>query len=51
MSFETNIQTWVMLDNQIKVHNDKIKQLREEKNAIGAAARKQAERVTDIRIL
>ena len=43
MSFETNIQTWVMLDNQIKVHNDKIKQLREEKNAVGAAARKQAE--------
>ena len=43
MSFESNIQKWVMLDNQIKVHNNKIKQLREEKNAIGIAARKQAE--------
>lgn len=43
MSFESNIQKWVMLDNQIKVHNDKIKQLREEKNAIGIAARQQAE--------
>lgn len=43
MSFETNIQKWVMLDNQIKLYNDKIKQLREEKNAIGARALKQAE--------
>lgn len=43
MSFESNIQKWVMLDNQIKVYNDKIKQLREEKNAIGAIALQQAE--------
>jgi len=43
MSFESNIQKWVMLDNQIKLYNDKIKQLRDEKNAIGAEARKQAE--------
>jgi hypothetical protein len=43
MSFESNIQKWVAIDNQIKVHNDKIKQLRDEKNALGAAAREQAE--------
>jgi hypothetical protein len=43
MSFESNIQKWVAIDNQIKVHNDKIKQLRDEKNALGAAARQQAE--------
>jgi hypothetical protein len=42
MSFESNIQKWVMIDNQIKVHTDKIKQLRDEKNALGAAAREQA---------
>lgn len=42
MSFESNIQKWVMIDNQIKVHTDKIKQLRDEKNAIGATALQQA---------
>ena len=43
MSFESNIQQWVMLDNQIKLYNDKIKQLREEKNKIAITAREQAE--------
>ena len=43
MSFESNIQRWVMIDNQIKVHTDKIKQLRDEKNALGTVAREQAE--------
>lgn len=32
-----------MIDNQIKVHTDKIKQLRDEKNALGTVAREQAE--------
>ena len=31
MSFENNIKRWVQIDNQIKVYNDKIKQLRDEK--------------------
>tara|TARA_B100000902_G_scaffold396823_1_gene458858 strand:+ start:151 stop:495 length:345 start_codon:yes stop_codon:yes gene_type:complete len=33
MSFEENIQKWVKLDNQIKIFNDKIKELRNEKNS------------------
>lgn len=34
MSFENNIKRWVQLDNQIKIYNDKIKQLRDEKSKI-----------------
>jgi hypothetical protein len=34
MSFEENIQKWVTLDNQIKMLNDKLKELRENKNSI-----------------
>jgi hypothetical protein len=34
MSFESNIQQWVALDNQIKMYSDKVKQLREQKNAL-----------------
>jgi seryl-tRNA synthetase len=32
MSFEQNIQQWVALDNQMKVLNEKLKELRDEKN-------------------
>jgi hypothetical protein len=32
--FETHIQKWVTLDNQIRSVNDKIKVLREEKNKV-----------------
>ena len=32
MSFEQNIQQWVLLDNQIKKLTDKVKELRELKN-------------------
>ena len=32
MSFEESIQTWVTLDNQIKLLNDKTRQLREQRN-------------------
>jgi hypothetical protein len=32
MSFEENIQKWVSLDNQIKMLNDKLKELREYRN-------------------
>ena len=33
MSFEGNIKKWVSLDNQIKSMNDKIKNMRDEKNS------------------
>lgn len=33
MAFEENIQKWVMLDNQIKLLNDKVKELREQKSS------------------
>lgn len=32
MSFEEKVQKWVSLDNQIKILNDKLKQLRENKH-------------------
>lgn len=34
MSFETNIQQWVSIDNQLKTLNDKIKELKEKKNIL-----------------
>jgi len=34
MSFEQNIQQWVAIDNQIKILNDKMKELRDKKNNI-----------------
>lgn len=33
-SFETNLQKWVLIDNQMKVMNDKMKQLREQKTEV-----------------
>ena|SRR6056300_1685183 len=33
MSFEENIKKWVSLDNQLKTINEKVKQLRDEKNS------------------
>jgi hypothetical protein len=35
MSFETNIQQWISLDNQIKIFNEKIKDLRDKKAIVG----------------
>ena len=32
MSFEQNIQQWVSIDNQMKTLNDKMKELRGQKN-------------------
>jgi hypothetical protein len=43
MSFENNIKRWVQIDNQIKVYNDKIKQLRDEKANITEELLGQAE--------
>jgi vacuolar-type H+-ATPase subunit H len=34
MSFESQIQQWVSIDNQIKILNDKMKELRDKKNSI-----------------
>lgn len=34
MSFEQNIQQWVVLDNQMKILNDKMKELRDKKNEL-----------------
>jgi len=35
MSFEQNIQQWVSIDNQIRLLNDKIHELREKKSQLG----------------
>lgn len=35
MSFEQNIQQWVLIDNQIKLLNEKIHELREKKTRLG----------------
>lgn len=34
MSFEERIKTWVNIDNQIRLHNDKLKELRSKRNQI-----------------
>ena len=34
MSIEQNIQSWVSIDNQIKIYNEKISELREKKGNI-----------------
>ena len=34
MSFEENIKEWVALDNQLKLYNDKIKQLKEKRASV-----------------
>ena len=34
MSFENQIQQWVSLDNQMKICNEKIKELREKRNTL-----------------
>jgi hypothetical protein len=34
MSFEDRIRSWVALDNQLRILQDKAKEIREEKNAI-----------------
>lgn len=35
MSFEQNIQQWVLIDNQIRLLNEKIHELREKKTRLG----------------
>ena len=33
MSFEKNIQSWVSLDNQLRILNNKARELREQRNS------------------
>lgn len=35
MSFENQIQNWVSIDNQMRILNEKMKELRDKKNTIG----------------
>jgi hypothetical protein len=34
MSFEKHVQDWVSIDNQLKILNDKVKELRDERNGL-----------------
>jgi len=43
MSFEKDIQQWVSIDNQLKILNEKIKDLREKKNDLSSNLTKYAE--------
>jgi hypothetical protein len=43
MSFEQQIQQWVTIDNQMKLLNDKMKELREKKNNLSENITKYAE--------
>jgi hypothetical protein len=43
MSFEKQVQEWVSIDNQLKIFNDKIRDLREKKNALSGSLTKYAE--------
>ena len=35
MSFEEKIQKWILLDNQLKLFNEKIRETRDKKNILG----------------
>jgi hypothetical protein len=43
MSFERQVQEWVSVDNQLKILNDKVRELREKKNTITGSLTKYAE--------
>jgi len=43
MSFEQQIQQWVSIDNQMKILNDKMKELRDKKNNISQQINTQIE--------
>jgi hypothetical protein len=44
MSFENQIQQWVLVDNQLKILNDKMKTLRETRNALSGNITNYAEK-------
>jgi len=35
MNFPENVQSWVSLDNQLKILNDRVRIIREERNSLG----------------
>ena len=35
MNLEEHIKAWVLYDNQVKVYNDKVKEIRNKKNSLG----------------
>ena len=43
MSFEKQVQDWVSIDNQLKILNDKAKELREKRNSLTTNLSKYAE--------
>ena len=43
MSFEKQIQDWVSIDNQLKIFNDKVKELREKRHTLTNSLSKYAE--------
>jgi hypothetical protein len=43
MSFQENIQKWVQIDNQLRVYNEKIKELREKKSQLTMELNDQAD--------
>mgnify|MGYP001171955823 FL=1 len=43
MSFQENIQKWVQIDNQIRIYNERIKGLREQKSELTSILTEQAE--------
>ncbi len=43
MSFERQVQEWVSIDNQLKILNDKVRDLREKKNTLSGSLTKYAE--------
>ena len=43
MSFEKNIQSWVSLDNQLRILNNKTRELREQRNSFSESIIKYVE--------
>jgi hypothetical protein len=43
MNFEKDIQQWVSIDNQLKILNEKVKELRDKKNELSTNLTKYAE--------
>jgi hypothetical protein len=44
MNFEQTIQQWVLLDNQIKIYNEKLKELRDKRDIIEQKLSQEAEK-------
>jgi hypothetical protein len=44
MNFEQTIQKWVLLDNQIKIYNEKLKELRDKRDIIEQQLSQEAEK-------